>query len=676
MGKAKSVPILGIDAGEAVDQMFLSMIMLMLIAAFLVWQFKRINLPPILAYLCAGVFAGPQIFNFFADSEQMHLAAEVGIVFLLFTLGLEFSLAKLIAMRRLVFGVGGGQMLLTTSFFAALAVLMGQSVTTAIIIGAMLALSSTAIVIKTIDEQGRLNTKRSQIAVSILLFQDIAVVPLLIAIPLLASDSEQSIAIAMLFAFLKGVIVVAVLLSVGKWLLPTIFNEVAKSRTDELFVLCTLVIALLAAGATYAFGLSMALGAFLAGMMLSESQYRHQLEADIRPFRDILMGLFFVTVGMQLNLSVLTTQFHWIVLGLIVLLLVKVVMIRLAAIVNQADAQDGWAAGLKLSQMGEFSFVLAALALENRLIDEYTSSLIICIGVISMALTPWLISKSSDIASYLAKSPEPSATPVSFEAVDKEQSTQSADVLILGFGRVGQSISKMMKLEKLSYHVIDIDPIRVQESRLAGEHIFYGDAAYKSILLTAQIQQVKLVIITFDNHDKALKVINTITSITPDISIIVRTRKDYKMDDLYNAGAKQVVPEMQEGSLMLISQVLHYAGVPMSRILKRIRNERKKGYVHMHGFYPGETTEISYDTKDKLEFMHAVVITEDAYAVGKSIEDLDIVRRRVNIIAVRRNNVEISMPESDFVLLTHDVLVISGKPRRVERIEKFLLDGG
>lgn len=659
--------------GESVDKMFLSIIMLMLIAAFLVWQFKRINLPPILAYLCAGVFTGPQILNLFPDSHQMALVGEVGIVFLLFTLGLEFSLAKLIAMRRLVFGVGAGQMLLTTAVFAAFAMAMGQTVTTAIIIGAMLALSSTAIVIKTIDEQGRLNTKRSQLAVSILLFQDIAVVPLLIAIPLLASAEDQSIATAILFAFLKGVVVVTVLLSVGKWLLPLIFNEIAKTRTDELFVLCTLVIALLAAGATFAFGLSMALGAFLAGMMLSESQYRHQLEADIRPFRDILMGLFFITVGMQLDINVMTSQIHWIVLGLLVLLVVKVIMVRLAAVVYRSDPQDAWAAGLKLSQMGEFSFVLAALALENSLIDEFTSSMIICIGVISMAVTPWLINKSGALASFLSKTPQ-----VAFasEGLDETSDRPTPEVLIVGFGRVGQSIAKMMKLEGLGFFVIDIDPVRVQESRAAGEYIYYGDAEQKSILISAQLKQVKLVIITFDNHEKSLGVIKTIKSIDEEISIIVRTRKDYKMDDLYQAGAMQVVPEMQEGSLMLISQVLHYAGVPMSRILKRIRNERKKGYVHMHGFFPGETTELSYETKDKLEFMHAVVITEDAYAVDNSIAELDITRRKVRVIAVRRNNKEFPEPDDDMRIHAHDVMVISGKPRRVERIEKFLLDGG
>ncbi len=653
--------------------MFVSIIMLMLMAAFLVWLFKRANMPPILAYLCAGVFAGPQILNLFEDSHQMTLAGEVGIVFLLFTLGLEFSLAKLIAMRRLVFGVGAGQMLFTTLVFAALAMAMGQSFTTAVVIGGMLALSSTAIVIKTIDEQGRLNTKRSQIAVSILLFQDIAFVPLLIAIPLLASANDESIMSALLFALFKGVIVVVLLLSVGKWLLPRVFNEIAKTRTDELFVLCTLVIALLAAGATFAFGLSMALGAFLAGMMLSESQYRHQLEADIRPFRDILMGLFFITVGMQLDIGVMTSQIHWILVGLVVLLVIKVIMVRLAAIIYRSDAQDAWAAGLKVSQMGEFTFVLAALAFENRLIDEYMSSMIICVGVLSMAVTPWLINKSGDIASYLAKTPK---VPVSGDNVHISAQNAAADVLIIGFGRVGQSIAKMMRLEKLGFLVLDIDPIRVQESRTAGEHIYYGDAEQKSILLSAQLKQVKLVIITFDNHGKSLRVIQTIKAIDPNISIIVRTRKDYKMEDLYEAGAMQVVPELQEGSLMLISQVLHYAGVPMSRILKRVRNERKKGYVHMHGFFPGETTEISYETQDKLEFMHAVVITEDAYAVNKTIDELDITRRKVTVIAVRRNNQEFSEPEGSMMIHANDVIVISAKPRRVERIEKFLLDGG
>lgn len=645
----------------------------MAIAVVLVWLFKRISLPPILAYLVAGVITGPELLKLFTNPDDMHLAAEVGIVFLLFTLGLEFSLARMVAMRRLVFGVGAAQMCLSTLILAGIGFFLGQNITGSLIIGASIALSSTAIVIKTIDEQGKLNTQRSQVAVSILLFQDLAVVPLLIIIPLLSASSEVSIGTAIIISLVKGVIVVLLLLSIGKWLLPRIFNEIAKTKTDELFVLSTILIALLAAGTTYAFGLSMALGAFLAGMMLSESQYRHQLESDIRPFKDILMGLFFITVGMKLELWVLVTQLHIILLGLLVLVFVKVCVVRLSAWITQERAEDGWAAGFKLAQMGEFSFVIIALALENGLLTAQQSSILVCMGLFSMAITPWLIDKSGQFSLALVGRDAHLPSPQSESLASK--SLQS-HIIILGFGRVGQSVARMLTLEALPFQAIDIDPIRVQESRTAGEHVLFGDGSQKDILNTANIKHATSAIITFDEHSKALKVINTIKALNPDIAILVRTRKDHHLQELFDAGASQVVPEMQEGSLMLISQVLHYSGVPMSRILRRIRNERKQGYEHMHGFFPGETTEINYETSDKLEFMHAIVMTENAYAVGKTIQALSITSKRVKLISVRRSGKEQENPSPDFVIAANDVVVISGKPRRVERIEKYLLNGG
>jgi len=655
------------------NQAFINIIALMALSVFLVWCFKRIGLPAILAYLLVGVVAGPEVLSLYNDPDQMHLLAEIGIVFLLFSLGLEFSLPKLIAMRNLVFGVGAGQMLFTTSLFAGIALLFGQSISTSIIIGGMLALSSTAIVIKQIDDAGRLNTPRSQMAVSILLFQDLAVVPFLIAIPLLAPSSEQSVGFAMLMALLKGVVVVVLLLSVGRWLLPRIFNEVARTRTDELFVLTTILVALLAAGTTYAFGLSMALGAFLAGMMLSESQYRHQLEADIRPFRDILMGLFFITVGMKLELNVLIFEFHWIILGLLIMVVLKTLVVSISAFIFKQNRQDAWAAGMKLAQMGEFSFVIAALAVQNQVISSQQSSMIISVGLLSMAITPWLINVSGKFAQWIApnKDIEAIATQINLH----EAKDFNNHVLILGFGRVGQSVARMLKLEGIKYVALDFDPIRVHESRSAGENVMFGDVAQRDLLRSAGIVNAQLALITFDHHDKALKVVNVIAGLKPGLAIVVRTKKDYQSDDFYSAGASQVVPEAQEGSLMLVSQVLHYTGVPMSRILKRVRNERKKGYQHMHGFYPGETTEISYGTKDKLEFMHAVVITNGAFAVNKTIRELDIERRRVKITGLRRNNEEIEEPDSETLIIANDVLVISGKPRRVERIENFLLYG-
>lgn len=652
---------------------FSNIVFLMAFAVLTVWLFKRMRLPPILAYLVCGIMAGPDLMALFEQPESIHVFAELGIVFLLFSLGLEFSLPKMLAMRHWVFGLGLGQTLLTTAVFATGALFFGMDIYAALVVGCMAALSSTAIVIKQASEGGMLNTPRAQMAVSILLFQDLAVVPMLILIPLIADGGEQSLALAVAMALLKGTLVFGILLSAGKWVLPKVFSEVANTRTDELFVLTTILVTLMAAGLTHAFGLSMALGAFLAGMMLGESQYRHQLEADIRPFRDILMGLFFITVGMRLDLPVLATQLHWVLLGVLVLMSVKILLIRASAWVFRAARQESWAAGIKLCQMGEFSFVIAALAVNHNLLTSEMASTLLAIGVISMAFTPWLVENSLELAKRIVNQPVPDAVPDN--QLLKESGELQNHALIFGYGRVGQSVARLLQTEAIGYMAIDADPVRVQESRSAGYPVFFGDVSQKDILRAAGVERAKLALLTFDEHDKALEVIKTVKSLNPDLPIVVRTRKDYHLEDLYSAGATQVVPEILEGSLMLVSQVLHLSGVPMSRILKRVRKERKGHYNHMHGFFPGETTEISSGTQDKLEFMHAVVLTHDAWAVGKSIEQLQVGNMRVSLKGLRRDNNEIAAPDPAEVLKEGDVLVVSGKPRRVERIERFILEG-
>ena len=652
---------------------FGNILILMSVAVATVWLFKRINLPPILAYLVCGILAGPELLVLFEHPEEIHIFAELGIVFLLFSLGLEFSLPKMLAMRHLVFGIGLGQMVLTTGVFTAVAMFLGMGFEAAMVVGGMIALSSTAIVIKQASEQGILNTTRSQMAVSILLFQDLAVVPMLILIPLLADGAENSMSTAIAMALLKGTLVVGILLSVGKWLLPRLFSEVARTRTDELFVLTTILVTLMAAGLTYSFGLSMALGAFLAGMMLGESQYRHQLEADIRPFRDILMGLFFITVGMRLELQVLVTQAHWVVLAVILMMVVKVLLIRASAWVFKADKQDSWAAGIKLCQMGEFSFVIAALAVNHNVLSSEEASFLLAIGIISMALTPYLVNNSLKFAKQMVNRQVPDADPAT-EGVSLGSQMQD-HVLIFGYGRVGQSVARLLSIEAIPYVAVDADPVRVQESRSAGQPVFFGDVSQKDILRAAGIEKAKLALLTFDEHKKALNVIQTVSELNPELPIVVRTRKDYHLEELYRSGASQVVPEILEGSLMLVSQVLHLSGVPMSRILKRVRTERKGHYGHMHGFFPGETTEISYGTQDKLEFMHAVIMTEDAYAVGKTLQELNVEGMRISVKGLRRDNREIENPPADLVVQRGDTLVISGKPRRVERAERHLLEG-
>lgn len=649
---------------------FAEILLLMVVAVFAVWLFKRINLPPILAYLFCGLLAGPEVLNLWENPDDMHFFAELGIVFLLFSLGLEFSLPKMVAMRHLVFGVGLGQTIITTAVFMLIAILCGLEPIPAFVIGGMAALSSTAIVIKQTSEMGILNTGRAQMAVSILLFQDLAVVPLLIVIPLLAGVSEQSMASAIAMAVFKGTLVFIILLSVGKWVLPRLFSEIARTRTDELFVLTTILVALMAAGLTHSFGLSMALGAFLAGMMLGESQYRHQLEADIRPFRDILMGLFFITVGMRLDLHLFVVNLHWIVVGLVGLIVLKILLIRFSAWMFKAPSKDAWASGVKLCQMGEFSFVIAALATNHSVLSAELASVIMSIGILSMAVTPYLVDNSHKIAKAIVKGKieEPETSNVVEEDLENH-------VLIFGFGRVGQSVSRLLKVEAIRYVAVDADPVRVQEASSAGEHIYFGDVRNKDILRAVGLEKAKMAILTFDEHSKAMSVIEAVVALNPDLPLVVRTRKDYHLEELYMAGASQVVPEILEGSLMLVSQVLHLSGVPMSRILKRVRTERKEHYRHMHGFFPGETTEINYGSQDKLEFMHAVVLTPDAHAIGKSLSHLNIEKMRVVVRGLRRDNKEIEKPDVETVLQANDVLVITGKPRRVERAERVLLEG-
>jgi CPA2 family monovalent cation:H+ antiporter-2 len=554
-----------------------------------------------------------------------------------------------------------------------LAYLLGFDTKASFVIGGIVALSSTAIVIKQTSDLGILNTTRAQIAVSILLLQDLAVVPLLILVPLLAADSEQSLGIAISMAFLKGLLVVGILLSIGKWVLPKVFSEVARTRTDELFVLTTIMVALMAAGLAFSFGLSMALGAFLAGMMLGESQYKHQLEADIRPFRDILMGLFFITIGMRLELHNLPDQIHWALLGLVIILLLKVVLIRISAELFKLGKQDAWAAGLKLCQLGEFSFVLAALAVDHAILSSEHGSLLLTIGVMSMAITPWLVNQSPRIAKAISPGDIPNVKEL--EQISAKDAEITDHVLIFGFGRVGQSVSRLLKIEAIPYMVVDSDPIRVQESQTAGEPVYFGDVKQKDILRSVGIERAKLVLITFDQHEKAMSVIHLVKSLYPDLPVVVRTRKDNRMEELLEAGASQVVPEILEGSLMLVTQVLQLSGVPMSRILKRVRKERKGHYANMHGFFPGQTTELDYTKQNKLEFMHAVILTENAYAVGKSLYQLNLHQWRVNVRGLRRDNHELSEPDENIILLVGDVIVITAKPHKVARAERFLLEG-
>ena len=641
-------------------------------AVLIVWLFRRLQLPAILAYLVAGVLVGEHGLALAQEHVDYEHFAELGIVFLLFTLGLEFSLPKLMAMRHLVITVGSLQVVISLLLFMLVAMFFGQSFAAAITIGGILALSSTAIVIRQLSESGGMKKKSGQLSVAVLLFQDVAVVPLLIVIPLLAQGGDSSFLLALLFALVKGVFVVSLLLLAGKWLLPRLFNLVAQVRTDELFVLTTLLVTLVASALTQWFGLSMALGAFLAGMMLGESQYKHQLEADIRPYRDILLGLFFVTVGMKLNINVVFSSPGIIISLLICFMVIKVLVVRLLAKRAGESSKDAWAAGIMLAQMGEFGFVLIALASQVEILPPTTASILLGTGVLSMAITPYMISHARNWGLWLSR--EESIDTQGLDQLPNSDSL-SEHVIICGFGRIGQTVSRFLKQASIDFVAIDIDPLRTTKAREAGENVLFGSSRQAELLHAAQLAKAKLVVIAFGDDKQSLDVILKVRSLAPDVPILVRTRNDDQLDELHAAGANEVVPESLEGSLMLVSQVLSLTGVPFSRIVRRVQKERKNHYNHLHGFFQGEHTDMSPDAIDRIEFAHAIILSDDSYANGLTIGSLKLDERRVIVVALRRDDVETEEPNVNTVLQPQDTLIVRGKPRRVERAERFVQEG-
>lgn len=649
--------------------MYTDVLILLFAAVLLVAIFRRLGQPVILAYLLAGVVLGPYGAAVITGQAIMQTIAELGIVFLMFSLGLEFSLPRLIAMRMLVLGVGGLQVLFTSSLFFWLAWWWGLSLPQALVVAGTLALSSTAVVIKQLGEQKQLHTRRAQLGVSVLLFQDLAVVPLLVMIPILARPEIQGGALLaeIAWATLKGLFALFSLLAVGKWLLPLLFHEVARARSDELFVLSALLVALLAASLTQWMGLSMALGAFLAGMMLGESHYRHQLEVDIRPFRDVLMGLFFITIGMTMDWQLVARAWWQVILSVLGLILIKSLLVLLAGRLIGERKRDAMATGIMLSQVGEFGFVLLALANHHGLLDHQLISLLIGIGVTSIAMTPWLVQRAHGLARSLIDSTLLSRSEVAQSGLSKHQ-----HVIIAGFGRAGQTCARFLKLEDIPFLALDLDPERVSEAKSAGEQVAFGDASRRDILLAAGLLRARLVIITFDDRKRVEAMLALIKELAVDVRVLVRTRDDSFLEAFKQAGAHEVIPESQEGALMLVSHLLLNCNVPIGRVIRRMEHERSSQYRFLHGFYWGDQSAGNLETDQLLERLHPVLLHDQAWAVGRTVQALALEEVRIKEVQRGEQSLE---PRPELTLAAGDRLVLFGNAVAMEQAEQRLLEG-
>lgn len=649
--------------------MYTDLLILLFAAVLLVAIFRRLGLPVILAYLIAGVLLGPHGVAVITGQSIMQTIAELGIVFLMFSLGLEFSLPKLLAMRRLVLGVGGLQVLLTSLIFFVIGRWWGLDLAQALVVAGTLALSSTAVVIKQLGEQKQLHTRRAQLGVSVLLFQDLAVVPLLVMIPILAQPEVQGRALAaeVAWAILKGGAALFTLLAVGKWWLPLLFHEVARARSDELFVLSALLVALLAAYLTHSLGLSMALGAFLAGMMLGESHYRHQLEVDIKPFRDVLMGLFFITIGMTMDWRLVADVWWQVLICVVLLVLGKSLLVLLAGRLMGERKRDSMAAGIMLSQVGEFGFVLLALALHHGLLDPQLVSRLIGIGIISIAMTPWLVTRAHSLARGLTDPALLTRSEVAQSGLSKSQ-----HVIIAGFGRAGQTCARFLKLEEIPLLALDLDPERVSEAKLAGEQVAFGDASRRDILLAAGLLRARLVIITFDDRKRVEAMLALIRELAGDLKVLVRTRDDSFLERYKQAGAFEVIPESQEGALMLVSHLLLNCDIPLGRVIRRMELERSSQYRFLHGFYWGDQSAGNLEADQLLERLHPLLLHDQAWAVGREVRALPLGEIRIKEIQRGNQNLE---PRAELVLAAGDRLILFGTVVAMEQVEQRLLEG-
>ncbi|MEW8200714.1 MAG: monovalent cation:proton antiporter-2 (CPA2) family protein [Candidatus Thiodiazotropha endolucinida] len=650
-------------------------LILLAVAVLTVTLFKRFHLPPILGYLIVGILVGPFGTGVIASNEETRFLAEFGVVFLLFAIGLEFSLPQMIAMKGAVFGLGGSQVLITGIIAGGIAWLLGLELAAAFVIGAILALSSTAIVIKQLIEQVELNTAHGRVGVSILLFQDLAVIPLLVVIPILVSDAEQGLLIPLSWALIKAAVVFTVIMAIGHWALRPLFHEIARARSAELFTLTVLLVSLAAAWLTHEAGLSLALGAFLAGMMLGETEYRHQIEADIRPFQDVLLGLFFITVGMRVDLLSLLPQLQWVFLVAAALIVVKAAIILLLVRQTKQSSATAFRSGLLLAQGGEFGFVLLDLSLQSSLIPGEAGQLLFAAIIISMAISPFLIrynGKLTEIFCQLRPSDQDYAIP---QDLEHEAEGMEQHVIICGYGRIGQNLGRLLDHEGFPYVALDLDPSVVREAHEAGEPVHFGDATRHEIMHAAGIERAGVVVVTFEGHTIALQILHHIRKVAPQVPVLVRTKDDSHLEELEAAGAAEVMPEAVEASLMMGGQLLLLLKVPGSRILKIMREIRENHYKLLRDFYHGEEA-IDLDHEEGFqERLHTVTLPDRAFAVGHTIEDLHLWYWDVSITAVRRGGIRGEAPAPETRLQAGDVLVLAGTAHHLEHAEGLLLYG-
>jgi CPA2 family monovalent cation:H+ antiporter-2 len=638
---------------------------------------RSLKLPPMLGYLAVGVLIGPNALALAQNAESVRHLGEFGVVFLMFVIGLEFNLGKLRAMRSHVFGLGLLQVVLTMALVFAGALLLGSmapqwwnlSWQGALALSGAAAMSSTALIVKLLSDRLELDSEHGRRVMGILLFQDLAVVPLLVLIPALGSPAEQLFG-ALALALLKAVVLVGLLLTGGQRVMRWWLTLVARRKSEELFVLNLLLVTLALAWLTELAGLSLALGAFIAGMLISETEYKHQVETDIRPFHDVLLGLFFISIGMMLDWHEVID--HWPVVLLLLTVPVLLKLVLITALARGLGATQGVAlrTGLYLAQAGEFGFVLLSLAQEGQLVPPNLLNPVLAAMVLSMLATPLIVLNANAIVmkwvsnEWMQQSLQ--MTSIARKAINTKQ-----HVIICGYGRCGQNLARMLDQEGIPYIALDLDPDRVRQAAAAGNSVVFGDAARVQSLMAAGLARASAVVVTYLDTPGALKVLGSVREHAPAVPIVVRTVDDHDLERLQAAGATEVVPEAIEGSLMLASHALALVGVPMRRVIRSAQEQRDARYGLLRGYFHGADDDTVHEIEQ--ERLATLTLPSAIQAVGHSLGEQALHAVGVRVVHLRRADGQIVPADDALVLEAGDTLVLSGKPQALALAEEKLL---
>ena len=659
----------------------LELTLLYLLAAVIgVVACRSLKLPPMLGYLTVGVVIGPNALALAENADGVRHLGEFGVVFLMFVIGLEFNLPKLRSMRNQVFGLGLFQvaltMLVTTLASMAFAVLApqywGMNWHTALALSSAMAMSSTAIVVKLMSERLEMESEHGKRVMGVLLFQDLAVVPLLVLIPALGAAPEQMVE-TLAWALLKATVLITVLMVGGPHVMRWWLTLVARRKSEELFVLNLLLVTLGLAWLTELAGLSLALGAFIAGMLISETQYKHQVETDIRPFHDVLLGLFFISIGMMLDWRLVLDRWPLVLLLVTVPVLYKAVVVTFLARALGASMGVALRTGLYLAQAGEFGFVLLTLAQGNKLVPPELLNPILAAMVLSMLATPFIIMRSNQIVMKLVSN-EWLMESVHMTSIARKSIKANKHVIICGYGRCGQNLARMLDKEAIPYIALDLDPDRVRQAAGAGDSVVFGDAARLQSLMAAGLARASAVVITYLETPGAMKVLAHIKEHAPQVPVVVRTQDDHDLEALQLAGATEVVPEAIEGSLMLAGHALALVGVPMRRVLRLVQEQREARYKLLRGFFRGADDGAADELQQ--ERLASVLLPLTARSLGRTVGDIDWDNLGVQLVSLRRKTGQVIKLADDLVLMEGDSLLLSGKADMLEQAERLLLKGG